>query len=422
MDGTRLGTTQLPPGAPPALSRGGDGRIYVDDADGASTHVVGPGGVVTSVATGGALPETVTVAAPPARRSPVTPPPARIPGEVPGVSGPQLPVQPGPGLVDPGFRVGPPIPPNMPIPPIPPNLQIPPNPTIVLLPPTGVTAKAGAGGVVTVGWPAVATATSYVVRGGGQTQETASTTVTFTGLPVGRPVTFTVQAAAGAARSVESRPSNPATPFGTPGAPTFFGAGPDCQVDCSTAYLQWQEPELAGGRLVHYVVTGAQDGRQMRTQTVVTRTARYDYGDDYTECGVIVFGVQAVTTSPGSGVEESGPEAVFVFGGYTDAECTPTASVGGATVNGLSVGVTVLEGASGEGTCTIELNGVGRDTQACGRDPLLPGFAETAEVRDYDATIDGLEPDTTYSITVTASNENGSTTSDAVVVTTGPAA
>lgn len=310
------------------------------------------------------------------------------------------------------------------VPPIVPpgDTPIPPNPTVALLPPAGVTAQAGAGGVVTVTWPAVATVTSYVVRGGGLTQETAATTATVAGLPVGRRVTFTVQAVAGAVRSVESASSNPATPFGTPGVPTGFTAGPACQVSCEAADLQWQEPDLVGGQLVHYVVTGAQGGRPMRTQTVINRTARYDYGDDYQECGVILFAVQAVTTTPGSDVQVTGPEAVYTFGGYTAAQCTPLATVGSAQVEALSVTVGVLEGASGEGNCTIELNGVGRDTQGCGRNPLLPGFAETQEIREYTADIDGLEPDTTYSITVTAANENGSTTSAPVVVTTGPAA
>lgn len=408
VDGAPLATAQLPPGEPPTLTRGGDGRIYVDDAGGANTHVVGPGGVVTSVSTGGVLPGAVAVAAPPERSSPVAPPPARVPGTTPGLPGvpPPAGTGPGTGLPNPA--------------PVRPSPVRPPDP--VLPPPTAVTARAAAGGAVTVSWAAVTTATSYVVRGGGQTRTTGATTVTLTGLPVGRPATFTVQAVSGAARSVESAAGAPATPFDTPGAPTGFTAAPTCAQSCEAANLRWQAPDLAGGQLVHYLLTGAQNGRPLRTQTVGTPAARYVYGDDYTECGVIVFAVQAVTTTPGSDDRATGPEAVYTFGGFTAAQCTPTATVDGATVDGLAVTVGVQEGSTGRGTCTIELDGIGRDTRACGRDPLLAGFSQTAEERQYGATIDGLQPDTTYSITVTASNDYGATTSAAVLVTTGPAA
>ena len=53
IDGRALGSADLPADGA-SLARGGDGRIYVDDADGAATHVVGSDGSITPVATGGA--------------------------------------------------------------------------------------------------------------------------------------------------------------------------------------------------------------------------------------------------------------------------------------------------------------------------------------------------------------------------------
>jgi hypothetical protein len=413
--GVLLGSAQLPPGGAPSLTRGRDGRIYVDDADGASTHVIGPGGVVTSVMTGGRLPDTVTVAAPPQRSSPVSPPSRDRPVDrtVPGDGAGPLPVAPVriPPAPQPGPGPGP-------------SPQPAPGPdpvTELVLPPVTVVARAQSGGTVVVEWTAAERAQSYVVRGGGLVRETTGLTATIEGLPRGRAVTFTVQSVAADRRSVESAPSAPVTPFGPPAAPTGLRATPSCDDDCSAANLVWQQPDLGGGRLVHYLVTGAQDGRDLRTQRVAQPSVTYSYGADYEACGVVVFAVQAVVTGADGGEEVTGPEAVHTFGGLTAAECTPTASIDSVALDGLSMTIDVGEGRTGRGTCTVSLNGVQRDARTCGREPTLPGMSADAEYATYQVSVDGLDPDTTYSVEVTAANGYGSTTSFGGDVTTGPA-
>ena len=141
--GRLITTLDLPPGTDAAdLVRGGDGRIYVDDADGSGTHVVGTDGRVTSVGTGaGGVPtELVAVAAPPSRaRSSVPPPPGSNltgpltrPGSTrsPVSGGGQVPG--GPVSVPPG---GPPPIVSPPLPPLPP-------PFAPAAAPTGLTATA----------------------------------------------------------------------------------------------------------------------------------------------------------------------------------------------------------------------------------------------------------------------------------------
>src|SRR6185312_3231677 len=108
-DGARISETRLPPGtSPDDLSRGADGRLYLDEPGGARLHVVQPGGEVTSVDVGDGTGPAVVAAPPPEQLAPQRPPPPGV-VEAPGVPAvvppPGAPVLAAPGPALPGAVV-----------------------------------------------------------------------------------------------------------------------------------------------------------------------------------------------------------------------------------------------------------------------------------------------------------------------------
>jgi hypothetical protein len=203
VDGRSLGETDLPPGSGPAsITRGGDGRIYVDDADGAATHVVEADGSVKTVNTGGAV---AAVSAAPAQLAALISPPVQDPTRT----------VPAP----PGRHGGPPVQVPTPLPPVtnPPVPAPPPLPPPVELPsaPTDVTAALGAKGAVAVTWSAAdghGLPVTYSVSANGAAQRTTATTaVTLAGLARGVSYTFVVTATTSAGTGPPSAPSSALT-------------------------------------------------------------------------------------------------------------------------------------------------------------------------------------------------------------------
>jgi hypothetical protein len=201
VDGRSLGETDLPPGSgPSSIMRGGDGRIYVDDADGAATHVVEADGSVKSVNTGGAV-EAVS-AAPAQLAALISPPPVRDPYRM-------IPAPPG-------QDGGPPVQVPKPLPPVPnPPLPVPPPPLPPppALPsaPTDVNAALGANGAVAVTWsPADGhglPVTYSVSANGAGARTTATMALTFTGLARGVGYSFVATATTSAGTGPSSVPS-----------------------------------------------------------------------------------------------------------------------------------------------------------------------------------------------------------------------
>jgi hypothetical protein len=155
-DGARLGETQLPPGSTADdLTRGEDGRLYLDEPGGGRTHVVQPDGSVTTVDIGDGTGPAVAAAPPPEQLAPVRPP---LPGQVVvPTDAPVLPVPPpngGPAVVPqpvPGGPAAPdpqqplpgvdPPPDADPVPPPPDDAEPPPPAAVAPEPPTGLTAQ-----------------------------------------------------------------------------------------------------------------------------------------------------------------------------------------------------------------------------------------------------------------------------------------
>ncbi|MFJ1761327.1 fibronectin type III domain-containing protein [Amycolatopsis sp. NPDC088138] len=263
----------VPPEGTSRLVRGEDARVYVDGGQGTHVLVVGKDGKVTDV--------------------PVVPPAGKPDQPVPDHPTPGQPTpgqQPGTGSkpdVDAGNKPKPQNPP-------PPPPRKPSPPAVPASPPgapPGVSATGGDSSA-TVSWGAAADnrapVTSYRISwaGGSKTVGGGSRQVAVTGLANGTRYTFTVVAVNNAGTGPGASAS--ATPAAAASAPkltaTYRNGG---------ASLSWTQPDLGGGQLVHYVVTGT----GLAQQTVSGTTAAYSglsAGKTYT------FTVRAVTrTSDG---------------------------------------------------------------------------------------------------------------------------
>ncbi|MFC4950727.1 fibronectin type III domain-containing protein [Pseudonocardia sp. GCM10023141] len=228
IDGRPLGTVDLPPGGGAAsIARGEDGRIYVDDANGSVTHIVGTDGSVTSVKTGGVV--SAVVAASPDQAVPIQRESSR--------DSPRAPPQRTPTLDPKG-----PVPSQSPGPP--PREPDPP-PTPIPGAPAGVKAVAKPDGTVAVSWNAVAGAgVRYDVRvDGNGVAQFAGTSASIPGLVVGREYTITVSATNVAGSGPESAGVT-VTPFGAADAPGDFSA---VRVGGSvpTVTVSWTPPDLS---------------------------------------------------------------------------------------------------------------------------------------------------------------------------------
>lgn len=390
--GTLLGTAQLPPGEPPTLSRGADGRIYIDDADGAMTHVIGPDGGVTSVGTGGRLSDVVAVAAPPERRSPVLPPPVR--------SGPSVG---GPGTGGPiGSPVEGPPPIGSPLP----------NPPTGLAAPTGVTARVE-GSAVVVSWQPIDSGgkpVAYTVASSaGPTNSTQATTARFDGLPIGVDITFTVQGTANGSISPPSSPSSAVRLPGPAGAPSPIGVQLTPASGASPFVLTWPRPDLNGGELVEYEVRGT----DLFGQAVDLRAAGESVRGNLVNCEApYTVEVRALTRLPGETTSTPGAPATAIVDNGLDCSITGriTAQASGADQAVVTIETDGGGDAFNGGDCALEFDGVVRWTGTCSqRNSGRP------------VTVAGLDGGTTYSIRLTVTVPgHGTTTSNTVSVTTEP--
>lgn len=288
ISGKLLSSAQLPPGAGASVMRGRDGRIYVDDAGGTATHVVGRDGSVTTVPTNGGQ---GTVAPPPSQAmpipNPVAPPPSHG-STVPPINGRASSPNPNPN----------------------PNRN--PNPNPIPIP------------VVSPPGPPLALDLGEHQTGGG--------------------VLFDIT---------------------------------------------WQQPQLNGGQLVHYIVTGtdAQGGRYISEVTTGTSLAGRAA---LAQCRTpLTLSVRAVTKDD-AGKELQGPEAKATSSIVSD--CTVTGSITARSVGPSAVSVDADLHTLGDDvgqSCSLRFNGVSRWSGEC--HPGSPGGFQLA-------VVDGLDPATTYRV------------------------
>jgi hypothetical protein len=264
----------VPPGEGTSrLVRGEDARVYVDGGQGTHVLVVGKDGKVTDVPV-----------VPPAGKPDQPVPEHPTPGQPPVLPPVEQPGTGGRPDVDAGNKPKPQNPPPPPRKPSPP--AVPASPPGA---PPGVSATGGDSSA-TVSWGAAADnrapVTSYRVSwaGGSKTVGGASRQVAVTGLANGTRYTFTVVAVNKAGTGPGASAS--ATPAAAASAPRLTATYRD-----GGAALSWAQPDLGGGQLVHYVVTGT----GLAQQTVSGTTATYSglaAGKNYT------FTVRAVTRTP----------------------------------------------------------------------------------------------------------------------------
>ncbi|MEJ3747610.1 fibronectin type III domain-containing protein [Actinomycetes bacterium KLBMP 9797] len=271
-----------------------------------------------------------------------------------------------------------------------PALSEPVTPVGAALPAPGAPTATVAAGRVTVSWPAVEGATQYVVTplrdgaaGDDPPQTVTGTTTEFEGLAPGVPYTFTVVArAAGRAASAASPPSNEVTPFTRPGRVPNVSA---VQTNATSYRVTWGDAPANGRPVTGYVVrygNAADEVAGTANALTINSTAALT---QVSVAAVNAAGEGARTTVdveglPGPGVEitdvlEGDDDVIVVFDvdNPTGATAACAVSVGGSSANG------------------------------CG------GRVEVA----------GLEPDTTYTVTVTVT-AGGLTGRDTDQVTTLP--
>ncbi|MBB5868618.1 hypothetical protein F4553_001997 [Allocatelliglobosispora scoriae] len=261
-------------------------------------------------------------------------------------------------------------------------------------PPARVTATANGDGTVTANWPAANgeghTIIGYTVTAGGSdggsasfntTGGTTATMGTGDGLTLGITYTFSVVATNELGLSSRSSgQSNGVAPYGPAAAPPGLRAtGTDATVD-----LIWGEPDLRGGDLVHYLVSGS----GLPDQTISGTTARYaglTNGQSHT------FTVHAVTRGRAGGGQVNGADA----SANAAPGIPPSVVLDSARANGDRQGtmhVTVNDHNSGPVTCQVIMNGAERWRGGCGT---------------QDITIGGLEYATDYQVQVQVGNAYG---------------
>lgn len=401
--GRLLSTTDLPPGSPPRLTRGGDGTMYVDDAGGASTHVIGVDGTVTSVATGGLPPASVAIAAPPERRSPVAPPPTfrerldmpDIPGSVPPVLG-------GPALPAPG---GPPSGPSLPLPLE--GVVQPPQPIVnpsqecqVLGAVQDLSATAAPDSTVNLAWSspdAQCVGIRFAVQiDGREVAEVAETTFKATTPIVGQKYELGVRAVLGDTTGPVMTVN--ATAFQVAAASPFFIEGQrsmSSDTPTITVGLYWEAPDLRGGQLKHYLVEVVDSGGVPQRLTTTDVRARFQVNG----CGPLSYSVRAVTTAVGSsGGPEYEGEVATANPGAVDCRVSSSASV---AVNGTAAEVTIrrtrwaMSDSDFGVTCAVMLDGIEVWNETC----LVEGAPTVASL--------GVQPPGNHRLYVVSSNDHG---------------
>ncbi|WP_143253958.1 fibronectin type III domain-containing protein [Amycolatopsis keratiniphila] len=281
-DGRQTDDKPLPAdGGTARVVRGEDAHVYVDGGQGAHVLVVAKDGKVTDVPV-----------VPPTEKKDQPVPAQPAPGQGPVAPPAQRGGEDGRRGQDPGTDRPGPSKPN------PPPVTPPAVPASPPGAPPGVSAT-GEAGAVTVAWSAApanrADVTSYRISwaGGSRTVDGGTRRVRITGLANGTRYTFTVVAVNKAGTGPGASAS--ATPAAAAAAPALTVSRRD-----DAAMLSWTRPDLGGGELVHYLVTGT----GFAQQTVAGTSASYPgltAGNSYT------FTVRAVTRTPGGQTREGRP-------------------------------------------------------------------------------------------------------------------
>lgn len=346
-------TTKVPgKGGAPRLALGEDNRIYVDAADGSRVLVVnGEDGIVVSVPVGGPVP---------------------VGGEDPTSSNTQTgSAVPSGGTADPNpgttaTNTAPPA--SNPNPPQATH-NPPPRPPVAAATPPGapgdIDATAGDGSA-TVTWQAPAnngapiTAYHLSWRGGSMRVSGPTTRATVGGLVNGTSYVITVVAenSAGRGPGADSRPVIPVRPAA---APNVTGT---INPDSGVTTVNWNQPDLGGGALVHYVVSVP---GQADKQVNGTSTTYADASGTVTVRAVTKSGSSDVNGAPGSTdiaplakrstgniarVQTAGPDSIAVTVNVT--------TYGNATTCEYAIGFyeRFILSAPCAGTSTVLLRGV----------------------------------------------------------------
>jgi hypothetical protein len=466
VNGRQLSTNEIPPGS--SIVRGSDCGLFVDNADGTATHIIDSDtGQVTSVSTTPS--PNVVGPPPPGQSSPVIPPnpggsnttpqpvpsnctPEHLPANVAfRPSSPAGPAQVTWEQVHTGgavnYRVtgtgGPPVEsrtspvswPDLPagqpykftvaaifddvtceastgdeVAPPPSDLPA----------PTEVDARLQPDGSVLVTWQPVVSdpeQVSYTAFGsnGLASPKSTSTSASFTNLPTGQPVSFTVEAATPTRTSPRSAPSQEVSTIGPAGAPTnFVNSRTGCNPRClsTTATLSWSPPtNLGGGVLDHYEITGSQEGRTLPARSPQQSTsASWTAPTEFDPCLPVQFTVKAITRDSGGGPLVTGLPATSSF---SHADCTPSATLTVQKIGYQGFTATVKYATFADATCTLRYNSASISTPCGSTDGS--GGAGT-----YSKTVDGLSFETDYSIQVTITNKYKSASSQSVTIRSSP--
>ena len=367
-EGKQKATTTLPDGAGrPRMTRGQDGRVYVDAQDGAHTVVVDHDGSVTTVGIG--KQEVPSPDTPKTPRPQVTPPPVASHGKTPTPSA-------GKGTKDPAK-----VPPKAPG--APGAVQAQPGNATVKLSWSGAEANGAAITEYRVTWRSTAGGGTDGASsvGGNQLQTDVP------GLRNGATYVFTITAVnpVGTGPSADSQPVTPSSEVpGAPGAPTAT-AGED-----GTVKLTWAPADGQGHQITSYTVTAhGADGSTTAAGTSPEASLT-------TAAGVLTLGTAytfTVTAANELGLSSADSPSSGAVSPYS-----PAAAVGG------------LSAAADDSTATLtwtvpELNGgdlAGYRVEADGLSPQT--------VTDPKATFSGLANGTRYTFTVRALTRQRGTT------------
>jgi titin len=273
--------------------------------------------------------------------------------------------------------------------------------------PTGLAVKRQ-GDVLTVSWRAPAGPIDhYTVVLNRAVATTTTATSTTLRSPAGRPVRVAVSATNAAGTGPLSTVVTAAAAVARPGAPVGLTLAPGGGADGPRPYAfapSWRTPDLGGGTLVRYEVSWT-SATGARTTKTTTGTSLPPVAGDPCAAPYTVA-VRAVTRTP-AGKVLTGPSATSSAPAPPGGSCAVRMTVAATADGGDAITVTATDGGGATGPCVLSVDGSVRWSGTCG---------DRTRTR---IPIAGLDPDTTYTVVLTARNPDGSTTrTDPVSVTT----